>query len=92
MDWKSVDEGALLPVKATPGARQNSVRGLHNGMVKVQVTQIAEKGKANRAIIDVLAKHFGISRSRIELIRGASSTEKVFLIKGVDPAWLRQHL
>ena len=41
-------EGAVVPIKALPGSRQNGVRGEHAGELKVSVTQVAEKGKATR--------------------------------------------
>ena len=40
-------EGVVLPVRAQAGASKNGIRGEQNGMLKVSVTQIAEKGKAN---------------------------------------------
>ena len=76
-------EGVVLPVKAQPGARQNAVRGEQNGMLKVSVTQVAEKGKANTAVIEVLAKALNLKRSQIELIAGETQPQKKFLIRGL---------
>jgi uncharacterized protein len=73
----------LLPVRAQPGARKNEIAGWHNGRLKVRVTQIPEKGKANQALSKVLAKTLGISRSQISLVSGETSREKVFLIRQV---------
>ena len=42
--------GTILPVRAQPGARRNEIRGEQDGMLKVSVTQVAEKGKANKLI------------------------------------------
>ncbi|MCX5643831.1 MAG: DUF167 domain-containing protein [Phycisphaerae bacterium] len=41
-------EGAILPVRAQPGARRNEIRGEQDGALKVCVTQSPEKGKANK--------------------------------------------
>src|SRR5688572_14415847 len=76
-------EGVVLPVKAQPGAKQNAVRGEQNGMLKVSVTQVPEKGKANKALIEVLAKALGLSRSQIELLSGGTQRDKRFVLKGV---------
>jgi uncharacterized protein (TIGR00251 family) len=76
-------DGTILSVRAQPGASKNAVRGEQNGMLKVSVTQIAEKGKANKAIIDVLVKSLGLRRSQIELIAGELQPQKRFLIRGI---------
>jgi len=47
-------EGVLLPVRAQPGSRQSGIRGEQAGALKVCVTQVAEKGKANKALVKVL--------------------------------------
>jgi len=77
-------EGIILPVRAQPGAGQNAIRGEQNGMLKVSVTQVAEKGKVNKSLIEVLAKGLGLKRSQIELIAGETQPQKRFLIRGVE--------
>ena len=72
--------GLTLSIRAQPGARRNTVGGLHNGMLKVALTQAAEKGKANAALIDLLAKTLGLSKSQIELVTGETSRQKRLLI------------
>jgi uncharacterized protein YggU (UPF0235/DUF167 family) len=41
-------EGIVLPVRAQPGGRKNAIRGEQEGMLKVSVTQVAEKGRRTR--------------------------------------------
>jgi uncharacterized protein (TIGR00251 family) len=77
-------EGIVLPVRAQPGAAKNGIRGEQNGMLKVSVTQVAEKGKANKAIVEVLAKGLGLKKSQVELVAGELSPQKRFLIRGVS--------
>lgn len=72
-----------MPVRAQPGGRVNAIRGEQQGMLKVSVTQVAEKGKANKSLIDVLAKGLGLKRSQIELIAGETQPQKRFLIRGL---------
>jgi uncharacterized protein (TIGR00251 family) len=76
-------EGVILPVRAHPAARRNEVRGQQDGMLKVSVTQAPEKGKANKAIIECLAKNLGLKKSQIELLSGETSHHKRFLIRGL---------
>ncbi len=84
--------GVLLPVQAQPKARKNGLVGIHNGRLKVAVTQAPEKGKANDALGKVLASALGLRRSQIELVSGATSSKKTFLITGVAIQELRQRI
>ncbi len=85
-------EGTILPVRAQPGARRNCFAGVHNGKLKVAVTQVAEKGKANRAIIDVLAKELRLRKSQVELIAGETAAQKRFLIRAVSREQLAERI
>src|SRR5438270_4892093 len=85
-------EGVVLPVKAQPGARQNAIRGEQDGMLKVSVTQAPEKGKANKAIIEVLAKGLSLKRSQIELLSGETQPQKRFLIRGISRVELSERI
>ena len=76
-------QGIVLPVKAQPGARQNGIRGEHDGMLKVSVTQVAEKGKANQSLVETLAKGLGLQRSQLELLSGETQRDKKFLVHGI---------
>jgi hypothetical protein len=85
-------EGTVLPVRAQPGARRDEVRGEQHHALKVAVTQVAEKGKANRAIVGLLCKSLGLRKSQVELLTGANSSEKRFLIRQVTEQQLRDKL
>jgi uncharacterized protein (TIGR00251 family) len=85
-------EGVFLPVRAQPGARSDGIRGEHNGALKVAVTQVAEKGKANRALVQALAKSLGLKRSQIQLVAGETDRDKRFLIRDITPADLAARL
>jgi uncharacterized protein len=78
-------DGTILPVRAQPGARKNEIRGEQDGQLKVCVTQSPERGKANKAIVELLAKSLGLKKSQIELISGETSHQKRFLVRGLDP-------
>ncbi len=92
IDLEEREAGVVLPVKAHPGARRNEIRGIQNGMLRVSVTQAPEKGKANKAIIALLAKELSLRKSQIELISGETSARKRFLVAGVSLADLREQL
>ena len=73
----------MLPVRAQAGARRNSLKGIHAGALQVAVTQAPEKGKANKAIIEVLAGKLGLRKSQIELLSGETSSQKRFLVRAI---------
>jgi uncharacterized protein (TIGR00251 family) len=86
------DDGVVLPVRAQPGARSSGIRGAQDGALKVSVTQIAEKGKANKALIAVLSKHLQLRKSQITLLSGPTSAQKRFLIRDMSAAQLRRRI
>jgi len=85
-------EGAILPVRAHAGARRNAIRGEQNGMLRVSVTQAPEKGKANKALIAVLSEGLSLRKSQIELISGATSPQKRFLVREVTTDELQERI
>ena len=81
---ESAPEGTILMVRAFPGAKRNELRVGTNGCLKVYVTQIPEKGKANKAIRKQIAKSLNIRTSQVELLRGETSLQKRFLLRNVS--------
>ena len=76
-------EGILLPVRAQAGGSKNGIRGEQNGLLKVSVTQIAEKGKANKALAETIAKGLGLKKSQVEIFSGETQSQKKFLISAI---------
>ena len=92
LNLRQTEVGLLLPIKAHAGAKANRIQGVHNGLLKVSVTQVAEKGKANKAIVNLLSKQLGIAKSEFKLVSGASSSEKSFEIRGIEQEQLLSRL
>ena len=82
----------LLPVRAQPGARSAGIRGEQDGALKVSVTQAPEKGKANKAILELLAKQLRLRKSQLELISGETSHQKRFLVRDIKADELQQRI
>ncbi len=80
---QSHPEGVLLPVRAHAGGKRNEILPPREGMLRVSVTQAPERGKANKAIIGVLAQGLGLRKSQIMLHSGETAREKKFLVQGV---------
>jgi uncharacterized protein len=92
IELESHPEGVILPVRAQAGAKRNGIQGTLDGALKVSVTQAPEKGKANKAIQDVLAEELGLKRSQIELLSGETSSQKRFLIRRLSVNELRERI
>jgi hypothetical protein len=84
--------GAIVTVRAQPGAKTSALRGEHGGALKVAVAQVAEKGKANQAILETLAECLGLARSQVELVSGPTSREKRVLVRGLTVDALRSRI
>ncbi len=81
-----------LIVKVVPGASKDELTGRFGQGVKVRVSAPAEKGRANRSVIDVLAHWLGIPCSAIELISGPRNPRKIFRISGLGEMELAEKL
>ena len=92
VDLQTHPSGVILPVQAHPGARKNEFKGVQNGLLKVSVTQVPEQGKANKAIIEFLAKGLKLRKSQITLLSGETSGQKKFLIEGITLEELAEKL
>lgn len=71
----------ILTVHVKPNARQESLEWIDEDTLKISVTAPPEKGKANKAVITLLAKELGVAKTTIELIRGSTARIKQFKYK-----------
>ncbi len=69
--------GTLIAVRVTPKASRNAVV-VEGDLIRVYVTVVPEGGKANAAVVKLLARAMGVAKSRLHLKRGATSRDKVF--------------
>lgn len=73
-------EGAELSVRVTPGARREAIVETDDGLA-VHVTAPPADGKANSAVQKLVARALGVAKTRLTLVRGASSRDKVFRLE-----------
>ncbi len=64
-------------MRVQPRSSRAGVEPAGEGEVRVRVHAAPEGGKANAEVIELLAEHFGVPRSRIRILRGASSRNKI---------------
>ena len=77
------DIAATVQVRVQPGARTNEVRGLKNGVLHVRVTAPPREGRANRALLELMARTLAVKKSDLEIVRGHTSRDKVVAIRGI---------
>lgn len=70
--------GARIAIRVTPRARRNEVTEEADGTLRIQTTTVPEDGKANKAVIKLLAEALGVAKSRLTLERGATGRDKLF--------------
>ncbi len=83
LDVQIKNGAVIVKVRAQPKASRDAIVGEHGGALKVAVTAPPDKGKANKAIVELLAKALGIPKSNIELVAGTTSRDKTLAIRGV---------
>lgn len=69
--------GATFALHVTPRARRNALEEVAEGTIKAMITAPPEDGRANAAVIALLAQALGVAKSRLTLIKGATSRDKV---------------
>jgi len=63
-----------IRVKVIPKSSKTELAGyLPDGAWKIKIAAPPEKGKANRALCEFLAEHFGVAKSRVQIISGETS-------------------
>ena len=92
VELKQRGDGVVFRINARAGAAKDEIRGVHDGALKVAVTQAPEKGKANTAIVNLLARRLKIPKGRISIVVGAQSTNKWILVAQVNEAQLAERL
>jgi len=74
----------MLSVKVVPGASRTRIAGRYADGIKVQVAAAPERGKANQAVIELLAHTLRLKPAQIQLVQGHTQPRKVFHITGLD--------
>jgi uncharacterized protein len=79
------DGGSRLSVRAAPGSKRSSVEGPYGDSLRIRLAAPPREGKANRALVDLLATLLGLPRRRVELVSGSSSRDKGVRVVGLAP-------
>jgi len=92
IEVESAEGGCRFRVKAHAGARREGLAGEQAGALKVDVCAAPERGKANEAILRLLAKALQIKLASLALARGETSPRKTVIVSGLSAEEVRLRL
>jgi uncharacterized protein (TIGR00251 family) len=76
--------GTRLRLRVVPGARRSEIVGRHGEAWKVRVKAPPERGAANDAVLELLAKALGVSRGDVRLVSGHGSRDKIVELTALE--------
>jgi uncharacterized protein (TIGR00251 family) len=103
LPFSAAADGVRVAVRLSPRARRNGIDGLAEEAgggvaLKVAVTAAPEGGKANAALIGLLAREWRVPKSSVSVVRGTTDRHKTLLIAGASEPlmqrlemWWRNH-
>jgi hypothetical protein len=83
---------ARIEVRLRPRGRRDELIGLRDGVVQARVTAPPVDGRANRALCRLIAKRIGVAPSRVRVVHGERSRDKVLEVEGVSAATVERAL
>ncbi len=82
--FKIMGNDIIIRVKIVPGSSKNKIIGVYNDSLKITITAPPVEGKANKKCIAYLAKYFNVAKSKIEIISGLASKNKLIRIYDIS--------
>jgi uncharacterized protein len=89
MAANTTSQSCTLLIKVIPNASRSSIEVTPDGLIRIKITTPPVEGRANKAVIKLLAKALGLPPSALHITRGESSREKLIEIKGLDEPSVR---
>ena len=81
-----------LHVRVVPGAKTAAVGGRHGDAWKLRVTAPPERGKANRAVVELLSQCLGVPSRDVAIVSGTAGRDKVVELRGVSAEGVERRL
>ena len=82
--FKITGNDIIIKVKIVPGSSKNKIIGAYNDALKITITAPPVEDKANKKCIAYLAKYFDVAKSKIEIISGKNSKNKLIKIYDIS--------
>jgi len=81
-----------LRIHLTPRSARDEVLGLEGDVLRARVTAPPVEGRANEALLRLLAEALGVPRASLRIVRGQRGREKLVAVEGLDAAEVRERL
>jgi uncharacterized protein len=86
------EQTTRLRLRVSPGATRTEFAGRHGDSWKVRVSAAPERGRANEAVVALLAERLGVPRASLTVVSGRAARDKVVELRGLDPAEAERRL
>jgi uncharacterized protein len=90
--FDTADDGLVLRVHVQPGAGREAVVGIHGDALKVRVVAPPVSGRANTALLSLLARSLGVDGKALEITSGETARAKRVKVTGLEPEELEARL
>ncbi|GBE35470.1 hypothetical protein BMS3Bbin06_02011 [bacterium BMS3Bbin06] len=81
--FKKSKNGITVNIRVEPRSSRVEVVGRYGDSLKVKLTSAPVEGKANKQLIEVMARYLGVKKGAVHIIKGESSKDKVLEIEGL---------
>jgi uncharacterized protein (TIGR00251 family) len=81
-----------LRLRVAPGASRPGVVGRHGDAWKIRVRAAPERGRANDAVLELLAQTLAVPRANVTLVSGGGSRNKIVELAGIEPDEIERRL
>ncbi len=81
-----------IAVRLRPGGRGDALLGIEDGVLRARVSAPPLEGRANKALRKLIAARVGVPYSRVSVVRGEKSRDKLIAIAGVETGELERRL
>jgi hypothetical protein len=89
-DWRMAE--ARIAVRLRPRGHRDQLIGIRGGVLLARVTAPPVEGKANKALRQMIAKRIGVAPSRVSVVQGEKSRNKVVSVEGIGATELERAL
>ncbi|MHC4455834.1 MAG: DUF167 domain-containing protein [Planctomycetota bacterium] len=89
---EKVEGGVFFSVKVLAGSSRTALSGLLDGRLKIKVGAAAEKGEANRCLVEFLAERLGVKKNAVSIIAGRTKPVKKVQVLGISVETLLEKL
>ena len=87
-----LDDGARIALLVVPGASRDLIVGVHGDTLRVKVAAPPERGRANDAVVALLAGALGTRRTSVEITSGHGARRKSAVVRGMSADEVRRRL